>query len=400
MSEQVKQDELRDYIKDNVDLMDYIETFYPHVRFTGNNTLKAVCPLPGHSENTGSFLIKDGEQTFKCFGCGIGGDIFTFVQEMEGVDFLEAMNLIADNMGYEVKSNNSTLNSSQKKYLDTIKTYNIRYRKNLKDNEEALEYLTEKRQISLETINNFLLGLTNSDEHNYRENLKGLINNSITFPLCLNTPKRQVVANAYKSLDGKKEPKYINDTAKDMFVKSELLYGYPQAYKHMRATKCAYIVEGYFDVIAMHEAGLKNTVGAMCASISDKQIETIKRLCNKVIIMLDNDPAGNKGKLDAIPRFLEHGLEVEVFESKEYKDPDDICKKFLFIKESVEEYINDRTYNAIVFTINENISKYETLLMKAQMDTYKSAMKVISKIQDEAEKQFQICRLKKRLDMK
>lgn len=409
MSENVMMTELKDYIKSNVDLMDYINTFYPYIQFSGKgSTSKAICPLPTHSEKTGSFSIKKGEQNFKCYGCGESGDVISFVEKMEGVEFLEALDIISENMGYNVIKKTSTLPAKQKKFFNKLVEHNKRYRANLSNSEEAMEYLTKVRRISKETIDDFKLGLTDKEEDKLRENLKGRINNAITFPLFFNSPNKEVVANAYKPLDENSNPKYINDGAGFIkkasngfdFVKSDLLYGYPQAFKYIRGLKEVNIVEGYFDVIAMHEADIKNTVGIMCATISDAQILALKRICNKVNIMFDNDIAGNKGKKEAILKFLENGFEVNVFESKELKDADDICKKHLFIKEEVLNYIEERTYDAVTYYINESMLQYETSILKAQEKAYKESIYILSKLQDDVYKSFHLSRLKKRLDLK
>lgn len=408
MAEEVKQTELKDHIKDNVDLLDYINTFYPHINFKSGATHKAVCPLPGHSENTGSFSIKDGANTFKCFGCGESGDVITFVMKMEGVDFINALEIISDNMGYNVVKQLKKLPQNQIKYFDALLEHNKRYRKNLRESKGAFEYLTNKRQISEETIKDFYLGFTDTKEYEWRDALNGKINECITFPIFLNSSKKEIIANAYKPLNDDKEFKYINDGSEYIkrasggyeFCKSEILFGYPQAYKSIRAHKKVYIVEGYFDVIAMHDADIKNTVGVMCANISDMQIVALKKLCNHVVLMLDNDSAGYKGKISAVEKFLSYGFNVEVFESKEIKDADDICKKMLFIKDNVLNYIEERSYDAITYYINESMLKYETAILKAQRKAYLECCNIISHIEDNVEKSLYMAKIRKKLDIK
>lgn len=409
MAEEVKQTELRDYIKENVDLIDYISSFYDVNFKIGNSYSEAICPFPDHSEDTPSFKIKNGTQSYRCHGqCGESGDIFSFVMKMEGVDFPQALEIVADNMGINVVKRLKKLPDRQAKYFDGVLTHNKRYRKNLIDSQEGMEYLTNKRKISEETIKDFYLGLTDKEEYKYTENLRNKIDYSITFPIFLNSPKKEIVANAYKPLNDDQEFKYINDGSNYIkkasggydFVKSEMLYGYPQSYKYIKSKKKVYLVEGYFDVIAMHEAGIKNTLGVMCANISDMQAMAIKKLCNHVVLMLDNDSAGYLGKIKAIEKFLEYGFEVEVFESKELKDADDICKKNLFIQKNVEDYIENRTYDAVSYYTNEVILKYESEVIKAQKEAYTKCADIINKLQDNNEKCFYLSKIKKKLDIK
>lgn len=345
------------YIKDNINLYEYITRFY-NIEFKKcGSSYKALCPLGNHDLNTPSFSIPENENYFNCFGCNQGGNLIRFVELYENVENEDAIKLICENIGIDLNNN---LPTAHKRKVDSNNTRMIKYVRNLiSENKEALEYITNKRHLSLDIVKEFKLGATLENKD------KPHLSNRIVFPIEHNGLKNTVLAFTYGYIDNPNnyEAKYINDKSNNIFTKSELFYGYNQAFMHIKATKRVYIVEGYFDVLSMHQAGIKNTIGVMCASISNKHIETLKRLNCEVVLFTDTDKAGDECKLSSISKLVEENIKVKIIDTKDFKDPDELCNKYKHVTNDILKFINKNTKDAILYYLKNDIDEFQNTIL-------------------------------------
>lgn len=394
-------------LKTHAPLIPYIKKFYsdkiPIVRERPNI---AFARCVWRKENTESLAFY-ANGTYKCFGCGEYGDIINLVQYMENLSFQEACKMIGDNVGYEVVF--EPPNPIHEAYKDMMDNHTRRYWGNLQNNGQALRYLMFERGLSKETIDLFRLGLTDINEYQYRTDI-GNISGKITFPILehkRNKPK--CVGVAYRSLTNEK-PKYINDLNQEskerqdprldgVFIKGNLLYGLPMAYKSITERGYAILVEGYMDVISMHQAGIKNTIGAMGTSITEAQIKIISQLTSNVLLFMDNDTAGIDAMFKIIKSLYQANLTVGVCVLPQINDPADLCKKENFNYHSITNLIKANTKQGIELIVNQSVTRYESVATIERTKALNAAMPIIEAVQDPAIKEMYKSKLYKRLDM-
>ena len=256
-------------LKKAAPIIDYVEKFYPNmIRFVekSSNCCKAYCIW--HQDTDSPSLAFFANGSYKCFGCGKHGDIISLVMELENVGFLEACKIIGDNVGYEVIL--TPPNPHHEAYKDYMNNHARRYWYNFQMSEYAKEYMMVTRGLTKKTLDLFRVGLTDTNEYLYRKDI-GNISSRISFPILENKihdPK--CIAMGYRTLKDEK-PKYINDCNQEgkpnqdpniagVFIKGNVLYGYPMACQSIRKNNYAILTEGYVDVLSMHQAGLTNTV--------------------------------------------------------------------------------------------------------------------------------------------
>lgn len=277
-------------------------------------TLKARCPF--HSEKTPSFHVFPDKGTWRCFGaCSIGGDIFSFIEKLQGVDFKEALRILADQAGLELPDKKPTreidilyeINGAAAKY----------YVGNLKG--APLEYMYE-RSFSAETLSRFQIGLSTEKDGLYKHLLKqykaddilrsGLAikeNERITrdffasriiFPI--KNESGQIIGFAGRTLDAKSKVKYLNTPQTPIFSKKSILWGIDAAKQAIRKEKALVLVEGYTDVMMAHQYGFCNTVGLCGSSITPEHLAIIKKYATTLLLALDSDAAGVQATLRSI----------------------------------------------------------------------------------------------------
>jgi len=349
---------------------------YIELQSSGRN-YKARCPF--HNEKTPSFMVSPERQTFYCFGCGKKGDIFTFVQEFEGIEFPEALKNLADKAGVTLL--NVTHKSGESKQREA-KGYTLLeqakeiYQKQLMKSEISKNYL-KTRGLTKEVVETWGIGFaedewrslknqlleTVSDEMKKKELENMLIEvglvkqgekgesydtfrNRIQFPLFSESGK--VVGFTGRSLDDGEQAKYLNSPDTFLFNKSQILYGFHLAKGAIRKNGFSILVEGQFDVIASHVMGYKNTVATSGTAISEQQLTLLKRLSNNLVIALDGDSAGFKASERAWLLALELGMDVKVAAVPEGSDPADMLvsnqedwKKTIKGAKHVIEYVTD-----------------------------------------------------------
>ncbi len=340
-------DELIEEVRSRNDIVDVISG-YVRLQKKGS-TYFGLCPF--HNEKTGSFSVSPAKQMYYCFGCGAGGNVFTFLMEYENFTFPEAMQALADRAGVDLPkqelSGEAKRESDKRSRLLEINKEAGKYYYSLLRSERGAQALTyfRKRELSDATMQKFGLGYSDKysdDLYRYLRNrgyedeiLKdsGLVGfdekrgghdkfwNRAMFPI-MDIHNKVIGFGGRVMGDG--EPKYLNSPETKIFDKSRNLY----ALNFARQSKRPYMLlcEGYMDVIALHQAGFDNAVASLGTSFTSGHASLLKRYTKEVYLTFDSDGAGIKAALRAIPILKEVGLSAKIINMKPYKDPDEFIK--------------------------------------------------------------------------
>lgn len=339
-------------IKEKLDIVDVIGS-YIKVEKAGIN-FKARCPF--HNEKTPSFFISSSRQTFYCFGCGAKGDVFSFVEQFEGLDFKETLQKLADKAGVKLekfagKTGEIEGNDRLLKHLEAATQL---FEKNLLASEKAKAYL-ESRGLKPETIKKWRIGLAEDlwrglydallsqgatheellgaglikkvtdEKSGGAEKYYDVFRDRIIFPIFDN--QNRVIAFSGRTLKSDTSvPKYLNSPESKLFYKSEVLYGLNFAKTEIRKLDYAILVEGQMDLVMSHQAGISNTVASSGTALTGLHLQKIQKLTNRVIIAYDSDSAGVSAARRAAELALSLGLETKITSLKEGEDPASIIK--------------------------------------------------------------------------
>lgn len=360
-----------DEIKQRLDIVEMISSYVPDLKKSGRN-FRAVCPF--HTEKTPSFFVFPERQSWHCFGaCGTGGDMFAFVMRKEGVDFKEALNILAERAGVPVVQRKLDEGKSETDRLKEINEAAAEYYHHLlfhsTGGQRTRDYL-DKRGVSEKTMRQFLIGYSQDSWDSLRQELQkrgyhenelsaaGLLvekekegttydrfRNRLMFPI--RDAAGRVVGFGARALDDSL-PKYLNSPQTLIFDKSSSLYGIDFARPAIRKENLAVVVEGYMDVIVAHQHGFANVVASLGTALTEKHVGIVKKLTNRLVLALDADAAGEMATLRGIevaghtfdqkvvPVPTSAGLvkyeeqldaEISVMVLPEGKDPDDIVKE-------------------------------------------------------------------------
>lgn len=329
-----------DEIKARIDIVDLASEAGVKLRRSGR-TYTGFCPFHSNTR-TPAFVIWPESGTWRCFGeCNEGGDIFKFVMKREGLDFKEALNRLAEKAGVQLEQYSPQQQEQQEENIrlrnlleDTVTFYrNALF--NSPSGKPALEYLIEKRKLTQSTLEAFGLGyapqgwdnalkyLTSKGYTEQDMNDAGLLSeresggyydrfrNRIMIPI--RDENGRMAGFGARILDPNDQPKFLNSPQTAVFDKGRLLYGLDRARKPIRAVDQAVIVEGYLDVIALHQAGYENAVSPMGTALTEDQMRLLKRFTRKIVLALDPDAAGQKAVLrglDAARLALDRGEEL------------------------------------------------------------------------------------------
>jgi DNA primase len=318
--------------------------------------LWACCPF--HQEKTPSFSVSPTKGFYKCFGCDAAGDSITFVREIEGISFVEAVKYLANKYGIDIQESEPHEQKIQQQYekdslyilLNLAKEYYVNTLwKHTEGQTVGLSYLKERR-FSDHFIKTFELGYSLDawetfyqfvKNRGYKEALlekAGLIiqnehkkpydrfRGRVIFPIH-NVSGKVIAIGARILKTDKKQPKYINSPETDIYHKSNTLYGIFQAKNQIRQEDSCYLVEGYTDVICLHMAGITNVVASSGTSLTEEQIQLISRFTKHITIVFDGDPAGIKASLRGVDMVLAKGLNVKIVSLPEGEDPDSYTRK-------------------------------------------------------------------------
>jgi len=301
---------------------------YIDIKQKGSNYF-ALCPF--HNEKTPSFSINDEKKIFKCFGCGKTGNAITFLMEYKGLNFNQALREIATYANIDLGKIGFNKFKKHMELKEKIAEINNKiayeYYQSLIKNEKALKYVKEERKINSETINRFIIGYAPEYDiiSNKFKGVKDLIEtgavytkngktidrfkNKIIFPIF--DINNSIIAFGSRVLDDSK-PKYVNSPETKIFKKRQTLYGLNFAIESLKETRSIYIVEGYFDLIMMHQAGIKNSVATLGTALSSEHIKTLKKYVDKIILLFDGDEAGYKATVNGIKTCVENDIDSYV----------------------------------------------------------------------------------------
>lgn len=334
-------------VRQRNDVVDVISS-YVNLKRAGSNYV-GLCPF--HNEKTASFSVSPGKQMYYCFGCGAGGNVFTFLMEYENLTFVEALEQLAEKAGMELpQKSDSAADRKRRDLRDSILEVNKMaanyYFAKLKSErgQAGYEYLIQ-REIKPETIVKFGLGFSDKNSGELYRYMKsrgfpdqilketGLFTyderrgaydkfwNRVMFPIL--DRNNRVIAFGGRVM-GDAKPKYLNSPETLVFDKSRNLYGLN--FVHGKQRDGMIICEGYMDVIALHQAGFTNAVASLGTAFTSQHCSLLKRYTDMVYLCYDSDGAGVKAAMRAIPMLKEAGISVRVINMRPYKDPDEFMK--------------------------------------------------------------------------
>jgi len=364
-------------IKNRLNIVDVLRD-YIRLEKAGAN-YRGLCPF--HNEKTPSFMVSEDRQMWHCFGCQKGGDVFSFVQEIEGLEFREALKILAEKAGVELQKMDPRKVEEKNKTIEILqlatKVYEY-WMENSSGGKKALKYLTE-RSINQESIKEFRLGYAPQGWDNILKYLigkgykpeeiekAGLVikkdngghydrfRDRIMFPI--SDLNGKIIGYSARVAPGgdESQAKYVNTPETEVYHKSRILYGIDKAKQETRQANSVFLVEGNVDVVASFQAGIKNTVAVSGTALTVEQINIIKRYAEKVKMCFDMDQAGENATKKSIKLCLENDLGVEVVTLPEGKDAADLAQKDPEkLKQAVENSVN-----ALEYFFKKTLSKFD-----------------------------------------
>jgi len=361
-------------VQDRMDIVDIVSDFVTLKRKGSGKYLWANCPF--HDEKTPSFSVTPDRGIYKCFGCGKSGDSINFIMEHDGLSYVEAIRHLAQKYGIEIietqGSEADVDRQNEKDSLYIVLDYAAKlFQHNLLETDDgksiAGSYFRE-RGISHKSIKDFELGYSmdewrslydDATEKAYSEDLlekAGLIvkksadkiydrfRGRVIFPI--HNVSGKVIAFGARTLRKDDKPKYLNSPESDVYHKSKVLYGIFQAKSAIRQQDKCYLVEGYTDVISMHQSDLPNVVASSGTSLTEDQIKLISRFTKNITVLYDGDPAGIKASLRGIDMILASGMNVRTVVFPEGQDPDSYSRELgtsafqSYLKENERDFIS------------------------------------------------------------
>lgn len=401
-------DDIIEEVRTKNDIVDIISQ-YVKLKRQGNSYF-GLCPF--HNEKSPSFSVSPGKQMYYCFGCGAGGNVFTFIREYENFSFGEALKYLADRAGVELPqmeySKEAKAAADYKAMLlevNKLAAQYFYYQLRRENGQQAWSYLLG-RGLSEETIKRFGLGYSNKywddlykyfKQKNYSDSLlrdSGLFQadetrgmsdkfyNRVMFPI-MDVNSRVIGFGGRVMGDGK--PKYLNSPETKIFDKGRNLYGLNIA----RSTRKKYLIvcEGYMDVIAMHQAGFTNAVASLGTALTSGHASLLKRYTQEVLLLYDSDEAGIRAALRGIPILKEAGVESRVVNLKPYKDPDEFIKNLG--GEAFEERLST-AMDSFMFRISIAESEFAMNEPQGQNGFFQRCAEMLLELPDELERNLYI----------
>lgn len=408
-------------IKSKIDIVELIGG-YLTLKKAGVNQ-KGLCPF--HSEKTPSFMVSPERQTFKCFGCGKGGDVFTFIEEIEGMDFYDSLKFLAGKSGVELKSRGNlsyggkNIEPTEKSKIFEINDLAARlYHKILTDHpkaDHARKYLKD-RGITSQSIKDFQIGYAPKSwdllikflakkGYNEKEIFKaGLLvlgergqywdrfRGRIMFPI--SNISGQIIAFTGRTLeDDPKAAKYINSAESPIYTKGKTIYALDKARIEIRSQGFSIMVEGNMDVITTHQAGFKNVVAVSGTALTSDQLKILARYSFDIFFSFDSDSAGKAAQKRAITLALQNDINAKIINLPGFKDPDEAIKSDPKIFERAVKSAKP----ALESWIDSLILEYGTTDVSGKKKISKEILPVIKIISDELEKEHYAKYLAKKL---
>ncbi len=364
-------DDIARILCDQLDIVDVVSQRVV-LKKAGKN-YKGLCPF--HSERTPSFVVSDERQSYKCFGCGEGGNSIGFVMATENLDFLTALETLADRYHIDLtpyKNQDFQVTSRQDltKFYDLNRKAALLYYNNLKENKKARNYLLN-RGLSEKTLIHYGLGYASENWQDlYNQIGRGLDSQSleesglfgqgsrgpydrfrdrIIFPII--DLRKRVIGFGARTMDPKGIPKYLNTADTPVFSKTYHLYGLNHAKDHRGEKRRIILVEGYMDVISLYDKGVGNAVASLGTAFTSEQARLLERYCSELVILYDGDDAGIEATKRALEILDDFSMQVRVVTLPDKMDPDDYISEFG--KDKFLEYIQDNSYDSIEYRLRD-----------------------------------------------
>lgn len=364
---------------------------------------KTNCPF--HGEKSASFMVSPELQIFKCFGCAEGGDVFTFLEKFEGMEFPEALKYLADRAGVKLENKIFGEDTDKNKALEIntqlSKLYNYLLTTH-PSGKKALEYLIKDRGLKKETIEEFSLGYSPDDPLIFKKflidkkkfdprdlekygiavvrgpNIYDRLGGRVVFPLFDHRGNPVGFAGRILPWGRPDSAKYINSPETVVYHKSKVLYGLNITRQNIKMKKIAIVVEGELDAISSYQAGIKNVVAIKGSALTEDQVRLLSRFAEKFILALDSDMAGDAAARRGIIIADKLGIEVKVAKISKFKDPDEAARG------DIESYKNDLIKSKGVwdFLIDSVFERYDSESGAGKAKISKELTPVIAGIED------------------
>ncbi len=409
--------QISEVILDQVNIVDLISRYVPLKR--GGRNYMGLCPF--HNEKTPSFSVSEEKQLYHCFGCQASGNAIGFVMEKENLDFIDAIEFLADQFNIDLSSYRME-KGKQDPYEKYKPLYNINrqaaiyYYKHLKQSQTAMRYLA-KRGIDQSTIDHFGLGYSGNTWDGLLKSVgsskayvdlmykAGLLSKKEEsshyydrFRSRIMFPIRDVRGN-FLGFGGRVMdetlPKYLNTSETPVFSKSHTLYGLYHGKKAIKDEGRVLVVEGYFDVIALHQVGIEYAVATLGTALTAEHGKVLDRYAKTIVLCFDGDMAGKKAAIRSIEVLKDVGAKIKVLTLEGNLDPDEYIRKFgkeAFLT-ALEEAKESFAYQLEVLKLNYNLSTQQGIL-----DYLKKSAGLIRQLKSEVEKSYYIDFLAKEMN--
>ena len=396
------------------DVVDVVSSYIP-LKKKGRNYF-GLCPF--HNEKTPSFSVSPEKQIFHCFGCRKGGNSIHFVQEIENMNFFEALKTLADKSGIKIPDKRE-YKDPQSQLKDRMKAVNedtAKYFQSqlLKPNAKIAQDYINKRKINLETLKEFRIGYSTMGLYKFlkekgyedKEILEtGLVykrddgkyidrfRDRLMFPIT--DISGTVIAFGGRLLDDKiKLAKYINSNENLVYSKGNHLYALNIAKKHGRDQLI--ITEGYMDTISLHQRGIKNVVASLGTALTERQARLISRTTKQAIIAYDSDASGQDAALRGLDILNKTGVDLRVLELEDAKDPDEYIIKFG--KDKFLERVS-KSISLVEFKVKILRRKFDLNISNEKIMFFKEIAKILSEIDEEVSREIYVDRISKKYDI-
>ena len=396
----------RDRVRDAVDMLALVSQ-HTELRRAGPTEYIGRCPF--HDERTPSFGVNPVEKVYHCFGCQASGDVFRFVMETEGLDFTGALQALADRFGVELQTEREDPEAAQKRQrrerlhqlLGRAATYYARYLWDAREAQPAREYL-QSRGLREETLREFHVGyapsawdrmLTASRRAGFGEEdllATGLAQRSKTNPGRIYDRFRErimfpsmdargnVLGFGARAMRENQQPKYLNTAEGELYHKREVLFGIDRARAAAARAGSVILVEGYTDVLALHQAGLHNTVGIMGTALTEEQIAELQRVAKVLELCLDADRAGQDAMLRAAQVSDRRNLELRVVPLPEGTDPADLIERAG--ADAVRERV-DSSVPFVAFHVERILERTDTSSAEGRDRAFKQLLPALERLE-------------------
>jgi DNA primase len=403
-------------IREKIDLVSFISEYLP-LKKMGRN-FKTNCPF--HSEKTASFVVSPERQIWHCFGCGKGGDVFTFLMEYENMEFPESLRTLAKKAGIVLKESDYKKGQSfEKEKIFEINKLSLKFYNYIlnehKAGKKALEYLLEKRKLNKGIINTFQIGFAPlgnilSDYLIKKKNFKSkdLINAGISFEtngrvndffrgriiFPLFDHRGNVAGFSARAMDDTQMPKYINTKETVVYHKGSMFFGLNLVKDEIKQKQDAIIVEGEFDAIALFKEGIKNAIAIKGTALTQEQVNLLSRFTPKVTFCLDQDSAGFEATKRSLAIIEKKELSANIITLKDGKDPDEAIKNNpIAFKKALKESVS--IYD---FLIDYYVSKFDISSIEGKKQITQNILPLLSQVSNEIVKEHYIKKLSAQID--